>query len=255
MDLGLNGRVVLVTGGSRGIGRAAALAFAAEGARVAVTYRNERERVDAVVKELTEAGAEAMAVSFDLARPETIEAVVQAVLDRWGRIDVLVNNAVMYGRQPAWEPIPFDRTPSPDWQEEFRANTEGPLAAIQAVVPAMRAQGWGRIVNISSEVTEDGLPGRGVYAAAKGSLHGLTKTLYRELGPAGILVNVVMPGRTLTERLTGMLPAEVKASWEDSSPLKRLLGPEEVVPIVVFLCSDANTALTGEILRASGGRW
>ena len=252
MDLDLAGRVVLVTGGSRGIGEAAAVAFAAEGAHVALTYRSERGRADAVVAKIVQQGGQALALGFDLERPESIYEAVQTVLDRWDRLDSLVNNAVVYGSRPVWDPVSFEHIA--DWNQEFRANSEGPFVAIQAALRPMRAQGWGRIVTISSEVAEDGVPGRSFYGAAKAALHGITKTLYKELGPAGILINVVMPGPTLTERMSGQLPAEVKKKWEDASPIRRLLEPKEVVPTVVFLASGANVAVTGEIIRASGGR-
>jgi 3-oxoacyl-[acyl-carrier protein] reductase len=124
---------------------------------------------------------------------------------------------------------------------------------IRAVLPAMRARTWGRIVNVSSGIAVDGFPGAGPYATAKAGLHGLTRTLSKELGRAGILVNVVMPGLTLTERMLGMLPASVKEERSNASPIGRLLPPEEVAPTIVFLSSAANTAVTGEIIRASGG--
>jgi 3-oxoacyl-[acyl-carrier protein] reductase len=108
-------------------------------------------------------------------------------------------------------------------------------------------------VNISSGIAVDGFAGSGPYAAAKAALHGLTRTLCKELGPAGILVNVVMPGLTLTERNAARLPAELRAQVEQNSPIRRVLPPEEVAPMIVFLCSAANTAVTGEIIRASGG--
>jgi 3-oxoacyl-[acyl-carrier protein] reductase len=118
----------------------------------------------------------------------------------------------------------------------------------------MRTQGWGRIVNVSSGVAEDGFPGLSSYGAAKASLHGLTRTLCKELGPAGILINVVMPGPTLTERMSARLEPAVKQQRAQASPIRRLLPPEEVVPTIVFLSSAANTAVTGEMIRASGGR-
>jgi 3-oxoacyl-[acyl-carrier protein] reductase len=117
----------------------------------------------------------------------------------------------------------------------------------------MRARGWGRIVNVSSGVAVDGVPGTGPYGAAKAAMHGLTRTLAKELGPVGILVNVAMPGVTLTERMADALPPAIREQRASTSPIRRLLAPEEVVPTIAFLCSAANTAVTGEIIRASGG--
>lgn len=253
MDLDLKGRVALVTGSSQGIGKAAAVLLGTEGARVGVTYYQHRDKATAVVEQIERAGSQALVVPLDLAEIESVQAAARAVLDRWGRIDILVNNAVQWPSRPPWETPPFEDLPAAEWRPFLRAHTEGPYAAIQAVLPSMRAQGWGRIVNVSSGVAVDGVPGAGPYAAAKAALHGLTRTLSKELGPAGILVNVVMPGVTLTERMAAALPAAVRQQREQASPIRRLLPPEEVVPTIVFLCSGANTAVTGEVIRASGG--
>ncbi len=253
MDLGLEERVALVTGSSQGIGAAAAVLFGREGARVAVTYHQHRAKAEDVVKEIEHAGGEALAVPLDLAAAESIHAAARTVLDTWGHIDVLVNNAVQWGSRLPWEAPQFEELPPAEWRASLRANTEGPYAAIQAVLPSMRERRWGRIVNVSSGVAVDGVPGTGPYGAAKAALHGLTRTLSKELGPAGILVNVVMPGVTLTEQMAAALPAAIREQRAQASPIRRLLPPEEVVPTIVFLCSAANTAVTGEIIRASGG--
>lgn len=254
MDLLLGGRVALVTGSSQGIGRAVAIQLGRERARVAVTYHQQREKAEAVVDEITRGGGEAFAVALDLGSIASVQQAAAAVLDRFGQVDVLVNNAVRWeGRMP-WEMPQFEDVPAAEWQECIRANVDGAYAAIQAVVPSMRARGWGRIVNVSSGVALDGVPGAGPYGAAKAALHGLTSTLARELGPAGILVNVVCPGLTLTDRVLASLPPAVAEQRAKAYPVRRLLPPEEVAPTIVFLCSGLNTAVTGEIVRASGGR-
>jgi len=253
MDLGLEGRVVLVTGGSRGIGRAAALAFGRERARVALTFHSDRERADAVVGDLRAAGADALAVPMALDDDASIRAAVGAVLDRWAQVDVLVNNAVQWGTHGPWDAPPFEEVEPSSWRPLLEVNVEGHYRAIQCVVPSMRTRRWGRIVNVSSGIAVDGLAGAGPYAAAKAALHGLTRTLAKELGPDGILTNVVMPGLTLTERNRERIPAVMRDEVARSSPIRRLLAPEEVVPTIVFLASAANTAVIGEIVRASGG--
>jgi 3-oxoacyl-[acyl-carrier protein] reductase len=253
MDLGLADRIVLITGGSQGIGKAAALAFARERARIVITYHSHRDKADEVVAAARLLGTEALAVPMELAARQSIHAAVATAVEHFGRVDVLVNNAVSWGQRLPWNMPRFEELPDEEWRSLLRANLEGPYTAIQAVLPSMRASGWGRIVNVSSGIAVDGMPGAGPYASAKAALHGLTRTLCKELGPAGILVNVVMPGLTLTERNAGRIPPERRAEFERSSPIRRILPPEEVVPTIVFLSSAANTAVTGEIVRASGG--
>jgi 3-oxoacyl-[acyl-carrier protein] reductase len=254
MDLGLKDRAVLVTGGSRGIGRATALAFAREGARVAVTYATQRERAERVVADLLGAGAgDAAAFPMTLADPESVRTGIGGVVECFGGVEVLVNNAVSWGDVGPWEaPLFEERSPS-SWRPVLEANVEGHYHAIQRVLPSMRARSWGRIVNVSSTVAADGLPASGPYSAAKAALHGLTRTLAKELGPAGILVNVVMPGLTLTETNVDRIPAADLEPIAAATPLRRLLRAEEVAAAIVFVGSGANTALTGEIVRASGG--
>jgi 3-oxoacyl-[acyl-carrier protein] reductase len=249
MDLGIADRVALVTGSSRGIGRAIALQLAREGARVALTYREQSCRAEAAAAEIRAAGGTAMTVELDLASPESIEAAVAAVDAAWHRIDILVNNAIDYGRRAY---VPFERLPPAEWRRMLRTNIEGPYAAVQAVVPAMRRQKWGRIVSISSIAADDGLPGAAWYATAKSALHGLTSTLTKELGGFGILANVVMPGLTLTDS-SDLIPAALREEYERATPIGRLLHADEVAPMAVFLCSALNTAVTGQVVRVSGG--
>jgi NAD(P)-dependent dehydrogenase (short-subunit alcohol dehydrogenase family) len=254
MDARIKGRRALVTGGSQGIGEFVVRDLASEGARVAFTYRSEKARADAIVDAITRAGGEALALPLDLDDLTTVSAAAQAVLDRWGGIDILVNNAVKWHDQipqqmPAFESIPLEA-----WQSHLRANLEGAYLMTQLAVPSMRKNGWGRIVNISSGVALDGIPGGGPYAAAKMGIIGLTNVLARELGGAGILVNVVVPGLTMTDRMSGRFSPEVQEQRGKAYPVKRLLKPEEVASAIVFLASGLNTAITGETIRASGGR-
>jgi 3-oxoacyl-[acyl-carrier protein] reductase len=248
MDLELADRVVLVTGGSRGIGRAVARLLAREGARVAITYRSDADAAAEVAGEV-----DGIAVRLDLADVASIRAAAGAVLERWGRLDVLVSNAMDPAGLTLFPPARFEDVPAADWQPFLRTNVDGPYAVAQAVVPAMRAQGFGRIGMVSGTSGLDGLPGAAPLAAAKSALHGLMRTLTKELGPDGILVNVVLPGTTLTEHIAAVLPAAGRAAREQASPIRRLLAPEEVAPAIAFLGSPANTAVTGELVRVSGG--
>ena len=250
MDLQLSEHVALVTGGSRGIGRAAALLLAREGARIAITYRSQPDAANAVVEEI---GGDAVAVPLDLADHDSIRAAVAAVLARWGRLDVLVANAMDPCGLKLWPAPPFEELAAESWQPFLRTNVDGPYAVAQAVVPAMRAQGFGRIVMVSGTSGVDGQPGAAALATAKSALHGLVRTLTKELGPAGILVNAVLPSTTLTEHIEALLPAAARTAREHASPIRRLLGPADVVPTIAFLGSPANTGVTGELIRVSGG--
>jgi 3-oxoacyl-[acyl-carrier protein] reductase len=253
MDLGLHDRVALVTGGARGIGRAAALRLGQAGARVAVSYRHDRDRAEALVWELRAGGHDAFSVYLDLASRPAVEAAVAATAQRWGRIDVLVQNAVRWPARPLDDGVLFESVRPDEWGAVLRVNIDGALAALRAVVPHMKALGWGRIVNVSSAIAVDGLPGCGSYAAAKATLHGLTEELAREHGKDGILANVVMPGLTITERSAAFLPAEVCDRLAHGGPIRGLLRPDEVAATIVFLCSTQNSAITGAVIRTSGG--
>ena len=189
----------------------------------------------------------------DLGKIEDAQAGLVLWAQAPGAVEVLVNNAVAWGDIGPWEaPLFEDRAPA-SWRPVLEANVEGHYHAIQGVLPSMRARSWGRIVNVSSTVAADGLPGSGPYGAAKAALHGLTRTLAKELGPAGILVNVVMPGLTLTETNVERFSAADLEPIAAATPLRRLLRADEVAPTIVFLASAANNALTGELVRASGG--
>lgn len=245
MNLFIKDKVALVTGGSQGIGTAIAEQLAAEGVKVVLTYHSQQAQAEALAQRI---GGRAIAMSLD--DPQSATAAVKATIDAFGSIDILVNNAVMWARPGVnVEDMPLD-----EWQRVFRGNFEGTYAAIQAALPTMRANQWGRIVNLSSGVALDGVSGQGPYGAAKAALHGLTSILAREAGAANILANVVVPGITITERMAKHVTPELREKRAAGYPIKRLLDAAEVAPTVVFLCSALNTAVTGEIVRASGGR-
>jgi 3-oxoacyl-[acyl-carrier protein] reductase len=250
MDLELTGRVAFVTGGSRGIGAATARLLGREGARVALSYCSDRAPAEAVADDIRRHGGEVCVTRLDLHAPESIQNAAAEVISRWGGIDILVNNAVDWVSIPLG---PFEQAPASRWQPLLRANIEGAFVAAQSVVPSMRAGHWGRIVNVSSVAAVDGMPGFAWYGAAKAALHGLTQTLAKELGPDGVLVNTVMVGATLTDRVA-RLPAARLERLRRTLPTRRLPSPDDVAATIVFLSSAANRAITGEIVRSSGGR-
>lgn len=251
MDMGLRHRVVLVTGATTGIGRAAAIAFGREGARVGITYRHQREQAEDTAKLVREAGGQALVVPYDLGNEESIAQAVQTLLQEWGTIDVLINNAVQWGSvEEVTQPLLFEEVPLDRWKGMLDLNLTGVYLTIQKVVPSMRAHGFGRIVTLSSDPA---FPGVGAYAAAKAGLHGLTRVLAHELGTIGILSNVVIPGFTLTERNLQTMPQQMRDMVAQQTPTGRLSTPEDVATTIVYLGSAANSQVNGVLVHASGG--
>lgn len=252
MDLQLKDSTVLVTGSSAGIGQAAALAFGAEGARVAVTYYKNREGAEETANKIREAGGQALVVHYDLANPDSIRSSIEQIQKEWGMLNVLVNNAAPMDVAGPTGQL-FEEVPLENWQSMIHRTLEGVTLTIQCALPMMRKSGWGRIINVSSDGT-DGWPGLGPYATAKSGLHGLTRTLAAELGPANILSNVVMPGAVMTERTAKNIPAEQKEQLRQHLPTRQLIMPEDVAAVIVFLGSPVNKQIIGEIVRVTGGR-
>lgn len=256
MDYGLRSRVVFITGGSSGIGRATAVAFGREDARVAITYRVNADGAAATVAAVTDAGGQATAVRMDLADPGSIRTAVDDITHRWGGIDVLVNNAAETARHAeAFRPDgpAFADIPPEAWQPQLTTGLEGIFHTVQAVIPAMLDRTWGRIVFVSSGAAEHGGPREQAYAAAKAALTGLTASLARELGPDHILVNIVMPAMTTTERVLRTVPEPVRNMIAGHLATGRLSTPDDVANAIVFLGSTANGNITGETLRVTGG--
>jgi NAD(P)-dependent dehydrogenase (short-subunit alcohol dehydrogenase family) len=248
VDTGLSGRVVVVTGGSAGIGRSAALAFGRERARVALTYRGDPDGAASCAQEIEVAGGSAVTLPFDLCDPAGASELVRQVSDRWGGIDVLVNCAGGRDRNAPWGSR-FEDTGAQVWQAMLDTDLGGPYRLLQAAVPHMRERGWGRIVLISSGAGEEGWQGAAAYAAAKAGLVGLARSLAWELGPEGILVNVVAPGLTLTGRVIKALPEGVADGFAARTPTRRLSGPDDLAELIVFLASAANRNMSGELFR------
>jgi NAD(P)-dependent dehydrogenase (short-subunit alcohol dehydrogenase family) len=253
MNLHLEDRVVFVTGGSSGIGRACAIAFGREGARVALSYFSDRAAAEATAAEISPSGEGALIVRLDLGDKSTIEAAAQTILARWGNIDVLINNAVPHSEYGFRHSPAFENLPAEHWQRVTRHALDGIFQTTQYVLPGMRGRRWGRIVLVSSEVAEIGLPGLAAYGTAKAALTGLCRSLARELGPAGILVNVVMPGLVATEKILRETPDALLDGASRRSASGRLSTPEDVAAAIVFLASGANGNITGEVVRVSGG--
>lgn len=252
MDFGLQDKVALISGSAGGIEMAIARCLAGEGARVAIGYHTARDTAERLCAEIEGNGGQALSIPLELADSESIENAVTAVLRRWDQLDVLVASAWV---APTWvmPGTPPESTPMSVWHEQLRTNLEGTGALVRAVLPHMRSRGWGRIVFVSSGAAEDGAPGLEPYAAAKAALHGLGRSLARSVGPAGILVNVVMPGLIPTDRHRQTIPKEALDFVAGFTPTKHLATPEDVARVISFLSSTANGSVTGACVRVSGG--
>jgi 3-oxoacyl-[acyl-carrier protein] reductase len=233
----LAGRTALVTGGSRGIGRAIALELARAGAEVVVGYRTGRDEADAVAAETG-----GRAVQADVADPESARGLVEAA----GDLDILVNNAGIT-RDGL-----LARMPDEDWRDVLETNLSSMFYTCRAAARPMMKRRAGAIVNVSSIVGVHGNPGQTNYAAAKAGIIGFTKSLARELGSRGVRANVVAPGYVTTQ-LTDVLPEEARAAMLGATPLGRLGDPGDVARAVRFLCSDEASFITGEVLLVDGG--
>lgn len=256
MKTDLRGKAVLVTGASSGIGRAVAVAYGAEGASVAITYHTNLAGAQETARLVTRAGGTPLVVRYDLADEQSIRDAVSRVAEEWGGVDVLVNNAVVWGEaipRPG-KPVPlFEDVPAKQWQEVLRTSIDAVFHTLQAALPAMRGRPWGRIVMIGAGLADTGKPGAGAYGASKSALFGLVRSLAWELGPEGILVNIVVPGQTVTEVVRSNVPASFLEEKGKTLPSGRMSVPEDVANAVVFLGSAANGNTNGETLRVTGG--
>jgi 3-oxoacyl-[acyl-carrier protein] reductase len=248
MNLELDGRTVLVTGASSGIGRATAIAFAAEGARVAVGYHVNESGAASTVTTIESAGGIAVPVRLDLGSEHSIASAVDRITDIWSSVDVLVNNAVEWPGFPAAGDA-FETAPSERMRRSLRANLEGPYLLSRAVTGGMRQRGWGRIVHVSTGLVDDGMPGSAAYVTAKAGLHGLNKVMSRELAAVGILTNVVMAGFVPADK---PIPEPIRRQAADAAAIRRVSDAAEIASLIVFLCSARNTNVTGQAIRADG---
>jgi 3-oxoacyl-[acyl-carrier protein] reductase len=243
----LKGKVALVTGASQGIGRDTALALAEAGARVAVAARTE-EKLAALVKDIVAAGGEAVAVKMDVADAEQVKAGFKAVVEKFGRLDILVNNAAITRDGLAM------RMKAEDWEAVIRTNLTGAHLCIQQALPTMMRARAGRIINIASVVAQMGNAGQSNYVAAKAGLIGLTKAIAIEISSRNITVNAVAPGFIETP-MTDVLGDKVKEELTTRIPLGRMGSTRDVAAAILFLASDEAGYITGHVLDVNGGMY
>jgi 3-oxoacyl-[acyl-carrier protein] reductase len=242
----LDGRVALVTGASRGIGAAIARAFGREGARVAVNYHRSPAKAAEVVAAIQATGAKALAVQADVADGPAVRAMVERAVAALGPIDVLVNNAGIV------DATPLDQMSEDVWDRLIATNLRSVFLCTRAVLPAMLARGRGKIISVTSQLGQKGMPNHTHYAAAKAGVIGFTRALAREVGPRGIHVNAIAPGPIETD-LMGPITDEFRREKSAIFALRRLGLPEEVAPTAVFLASDDSSYYAGQTLCPNGG--
>ncbi|WP_254564304.1 3-oxoacyl-[acyl-carrier-protein] reductase [Oscillatoria sp. HE19RPO] len=241
----LRDRVAVVTGASRGIGRATAVALAAEGAKIAINYASNSTAADQLVEEITAAGGEATAIQADVSKVDSVDALIKTVTDQWGRIDILVNNAGI-----TRDTLLLRMKPE-DWQAVIDTNLTGVFLCTRAVSKLMLKQKSGRIINIASVAGQMGNPGQANYSAAKAGVIGFTKTVAKELASRGITVNAVAPGFIATDMTKDLKGGEEILKF---IPLARYGEPEEVAGLVRFLAADPAAAyITGQTINVDGG--
>ncbi|MBR4977955.1 MAG: 3-oxoacyl-[Bacteroidales bacterium] len=242
----LNGKVAFVTGATRGIGRAIALKFAAEGADVAFTYRSQHEAAQTLVAELEGLGVRAAGFASDAASFENAHEVVSQVHSTFGRIDILVNNAGITRDGLMM------RMSEEQWDAVVDTNLKSAFNFIHACTPIMARQRGGSIICMSSVVGVSGNAGQCNYSASKAGLIGLTKSIAKEMGPRGVRANCIAPGFIATD-MTSALPEDVRKEWEKQIPMRRGGTPEDVANVATFLASDMAGYVTGQVINCCGG--
>jgi len=246
MQINLENKVALVTGASRGIGRACAVALAHSSAQVVINYRGQQQAADEVVDQITQQGGKAIAVQADISQAADVEQLVKTTTDTFGRIDILINNAGITRDNLLL------RMKEGEWDDVIGTNLRGTFLLTKAVLRPMTKARWGRIVSISSVVGLTGNAGQANYAAAKAGLIGFTKSVAREMASRNITANVVAPGFVDTD-ITKDLSDTIKTTAVGAIPAGRFGQPDDVAAAVVFLASDHAAYITGQTLAVDGG--
>jgi 3-oxoacyl-[acyl-carrier protein] reductase len=247
----LNDRVAVVTGGGHGIGRAYAERLSAEGAAVVVAEL-DAEAAEKTASQIRANGGRSLAATTDVADKDSLAAMVEATLAEFGRIDVLVNNAAVFASIPISR-SGFDQIDPAEWDLVMSVNLKGTWLACRAVVPAMRSQGYGKIVNIGSDTAFKGVSGRAHYVASKAGIVGLTRVLAHELGVNGIRVNCLAPGSTLSEEDADDELRDTKLQKAQSQAIAGVMTPEDMAGTLVFLASTDSDFITGQSILVNGG--
>lgn len=240
----LTGKTALVTGGSRGIGAAIALELGMQGANVVINYNHSRDHADNVVKQITEAGGKALAFQADIAESEPTRKLVEETISHFGQIDILVNNAGITRDRS------FRKMSEQEWHQVIDTNLSSAFNTCTVAIHKMAENKFGRIINISSIVGQQGAFGQANYAAAKAGLIGFTKSLALETARSGITVNAICPGYIATEMVKSM-PEDVLASVVAKVPMQRLGTPKEIAETVIFICNTPY--MTGQCININGG--
>jgi len=246
VSLDLSGKIALVTGAGRGIGRSVALALGSAGAKVAVNYNSSEEAAREVVGAIESDGGEAKAIKADVSKAAEVDEMVNSLVKEWGRIDILVNNAGI-----ARDNLMM-RMSQEEWDAVMDTNLRSAYFCSRAVLRPMLRNRWGRIISISSVVGLTGNAGQANYAAAKAGLIGFTKSLAREVGSRNITANAVAPGFIQTD-ITAGLSDDIKAAALKNIPAEKFGEPEDVANVVLFLASDLAAYITGQVVNVDGG--
>lgn len=242
----LTGQVALITGASRGIGKAIALVLAQQGAHVVVNYRGNQSAAEKTLAAITESGGKGELLPFDISEEAQVEAAVKSIVDRHQKVDILVNNAGVTSDNLLM------RMKAQDWDQVVGTNLKGTMLCTKAVARQMIRQRSGRIVNLSSIVGQTGNAGQSLYAATKAGIIGFTKSMAREVASRGVTVNAIAPGFIETEMTAG-LPVKVQDDYRQAIPLGRFGTVEEVAQAVLFLVGPGAGYITGQVVNVNGG--